>query len=298
MSMNETAKNVKITVFGEILWDIFGDERTIGGAPFNFAAHAARLGADVELISAVGDDELGRDAIAAARGFGVGVDMIATLDVDTGYCRVTLDGSSPSYELVGGVAYDKIPPPQTAGRADAFYFGTLAQRGKVSAATLCGLLSARDRYGEIFYDVNIRGNHWARGVVDSSARAATILKLSREEIVMMDIDAAYAPGAERAVCEALADKYQNLRLVALTLDRDGSAVYDARTREFYRSPIPTSKPLSTVGAGDSFSACFLVNYLRGEGIERSLRRATALSDYVVTQLGAVPFYDPNDKMLL
>ena len=270
MSMNENAKNVKITVFGEILWDIFGDERTIGGAPFNFAAHAARLGADVELISAVGDDELGRDAIAAARGFGVGVDMIATLDVDTGYCRVTLDGSSP----------------------------TLAQRGEVSAATLCGLLSARDRYGEIFYDVNIRGNHWARGVIDSSARAATILKLSREEIVMMDIDAAYEPGAERAVCEALADKYQNLRLVALTLDRDGSAVYDARTREFYRSPIPTSKPLSTVGAGDSFSACFLVNYLRGEGIERSLRRATALSDYVVTQLGAVPFYDPNDKMLL
>ena len=285
-------KKVKIAVFGEILWDIFGDERRIGGAPFNFAAHASRLGADVDMISAVGDDELGRTAVDVAKGFGMRTDDVAVLDVDTGYCRVTLENSLPSYELVGGVAYDKIPMPESCVPADAFCFGTLAQRGEVSATTLLRLLAQKERYGEIFYDVNIRGNHWARGVIDESAKAATILKLSREEVVMMDIDTAYEVGGEERVCVVLAKKYPNLRLIALTLDKDGSVVYETATGHMYRSPMPTSKPVSTVGAGDSFSACFLVNYLRGEGIEASLARATALSDYVVTQLGAVPDYPP------
>ena len=40
---------MKLRVFGEILWDIFDGDRRIGGAPFNFAAHSAALGADVEI---------------------------------------------------------------------------------------------------------------------------------------------------------------------------------------------------------------------------------------------------------
>ena len=46
--------NMKIIAFGEILWDVFGDEKTIGGAPFNFAAHIARLGAELSGIVAPG----------------------------------------------------------------------------------------------------------------------------------------------------------------------------------------------------------------------------------------------------
>ena len=289
----ENMKKVKLAVFGEILFDIFGDERKIGGAPFNFAAHASRLGADVDMISAVGCDELGKSALDIARGFGMDTENVATINIDTGYCRVTLRDGSPSYELVGGVAYDKIPMPEKIGKADAFCFGTLAQRGEVSRATLRELLAHRELYGEIFYDVNIRGNHWARGVVDESTSAATILKLSREEVVMMDTDVAYAPGREEDVCRALAAKYPNLRLIALTLDKDGSVVYDTKAERIYSSPKPSSKLVSAVGAGDSFSACFLVNYLCGAGIENSLLRATALSDYVVTQLGAVPDLPPE-----
>lgn len=46
---------MKILSFGEIIWDVYSPvERTLGGAPLNFAAYAAMAGADVYLASAVG----------------------------------------------------------------------------------------------------------------------------------------------------------------------------------------------------------------------------------------------------
>ena len=51
--------DMQILSFGEILWDIFPDKKVIGGAPFNFSAHLAKLGAQVSFVTEVGDDELG-----------------------------------------------------------------------------------------------------------------------------------------------------------------------------------------------------------------------------------------------
>ncbi len=288
-------KQVKLAVFGEVLWDVFGDERTVGGAPFNFAAHAARLGAKVDFISAVGKDEPGDAALAAARSFGINVENVAVLDAPTGYCRVTLSEGKPSYDLVRGVAYDMIPPPQRHILADALYFGTLASRGELSRRTLDALLE-RD-FDEVFFDINIRQSYYTDGLIDAALRRATILKLSREEMGVLRLGT-----NEREVCRAVSEKYPGLRLIIMTLDRDGAVVYDARedggAGRFYVSPRPTSKAVSTVGAGDSFSACFLVNYIAGAGIEASLSRAVALSDYVVTQLGAVPDIPPELRCVI
>ena len=285
---------VKIAVFGEILWDIFGEEKTIGGAPFNFAAHASRLGAEVGLVSAVGSDELGEMAVSAAEGFGVDTEHIARVDAPTGYCRVTLSDGKPSYELVRGVAYDMIPEPDAKITADAFYFGTLAARSSVSESTLSSLLDGD--YREIFFDINIRQSYYTDALINASLSRATIFKLSREEMSAVS-EPRHATLADARsyedVCRSIAERYANLRLIILTLDCDGALVYETATGIIHRSPKPTSPAVSTVGAGDSFSACFLVNYLRGAGIGASLSRATALSDYVVTQLGAVPEYPEN-----
>ncbi len=282
-------KRVKLAVFGEVLWDIFGEERTIGGAPFNFAAHSARLGADVDFISAVGADENGAAALEAARGFGINTENVAVIDAPTGYCKVTLADGKPTYDLVRGVAFDMIPPPKTAFDADALYFGTLAARGEASRKTLDALLARC--FGEVFFDINIRQNYYTDELIDTALSHATILKLSREEMGALSLG-----GDVREVCRRTAEKYKNLRLVIMTLDRDGALIYDARGEfagKFYESPVPTSKAVSTVGAGDSFSACFLVNYVSKESVETSLSRAVMLSDYVVTQLGAVPQLPPE-----
>jgi len=156
----------KLTVFGEILWDIFGEDKTIGGAPFNFAAHAVQLGAETELVSAVGKDQLGNDALDECARMGVSCDCIARTDWPTGYCAVTLDGGIPSYDLVTDVAYDHIPLPASIRNdhrgTDVIYFGTLAQRGAESRDTLRELLKilrtekgagSEGKVPEVFFDI-------------------------------------------------------------------------------------------------------------------------------------------------
>ena len=278
---------MNLLVFGEILWDIFEEEKTIGGAPFNFGAHCAKLGLTVDMISAVGKDALGDAAIVAAQNLKIHTKNIQAVDYGTGHCLVSLQNGSPSYHLVENVAYDHIPLPESIPlEADAFYFGTLAQRGTKSKETLQKLLSGN--YKEIFFDINIRQSYYSMEMIDASLQKATIFKVSREEIGVLGID-----GTPEKICKTVGERYPNLKLILVTLDADGSFVYDPVAERMIYSPKPTSKVVSTVGAGDSFSACFLSNYLQNVELEKCLTRATLLSDYVVTQLGAIPEY-PED----
>ena len=93
--------------------------------------------------------------------------------------------------------------------------------------------------------------------------------------------------------KALAEKFQNngIKTVAISMGKGGAMI--VRDKFVARCPALSVKAHSTVGAGDSFSAGFLVNYLSGKSMEECLSRATALSDFVVTQLGAVPEYPPE-----
>ena len=281
---------MNLIVFGEILWDVFGDEKKIGGAPFNFAAHCRKLGMNVDIVSAVGNDELGNMAISTVKKLNLNTKYIQTVDYKTGHCLVTLHDGTPSYNLVENVAYDNIPMPENLCLdADAFYFGTLAQRNPKSKETLQNLL--KGNYKEVFFDINIRQNYYSSELIDSSLHKTTILKVSREEIGVFGIN-----GTPEEICDALSSKYNNLKLIIVTLDADGSFLYDAKSQNILYSPKPISKVVSTVGAGDSFSACFLSNYLNNLPQEECLKRATLLSDYVVTQLEAVPEYPEELKV--
>lgn len=279
---------MKILSFGEIIWDVFEDKKEIGGAPYNFAAHCSRLGAESFLVSCVGDDENGRQAITEARNAGIKCDYIS---VDrkrkTGVCNIVLENGKPKYFLESNTAYDNIPDSVIYGSFDALYMGTLALRSPQSRRSFEKILKYTDKK-EVFFDVNFRSDLYTRELVDRLMRETTILKVSDEEIgffgrrdplhTVLDISA----------------KYPKLKYVCLTLGRDGAFVYDCRKRQMLCSEKPKGEVVSTVGAGDSFSACFLVNLLSGKDIGECLDRAVILSDFVVQNLGAVPNYDPQE----
>ncbi len=279
--------------FGEVLWDLFPVSRVIGAAPFNFAAHLSKLGAEVTFVSAVGQDELGESAAEQIRAMGMEDTCVSRLaDYVTGFCKVTLQDGTPSYDLKRDVAYDHIPfPENTPAQVDALYCGTLASRMEGSFATLKRLLR-EVKAGEVFFDVNIRGNDWSAELLREVLPFTTVLKFSREEAGVMAEALALPLGEDLclSMCKALADTYGNLRQILVTLDKDGSFVYLTADGTILPSPKPHSKAISTVGAGDSFSACYVYNLLTGADTETCIRRATALSDYVVTRLGAVPEY--------
>ena len=104
---------MKILSFGEIIWDVYPDKKCIGGAPLNFAAHAANEGAEVALLSAVGYDELGMDALEIIKMHGVDISLISVKAAyPTGQCTVTLsDKGVPSYKIEENTAYDAIMLP-------------------------------------------------------------------------------------------------------------------------------------------------------------------------------------------
>lgn len=269
-------------IFGEILFDVFDSQKCIGGASFNFAAHFSKLGGQSYMVSAVGDDEMGISALNYADSYGIKKDYIAVLPgKSTGYCKVTLENGHPCYDLVRNVAYDAIPRPKISRNFDAIYFGTLAQRDKISADTLDYILSSID-HKQVFFDINIRQNFYTEEIIDRGLKNTTILKFSREEsFVFGDHESL------EALCRKLYDKYPNLKIIIVTLDADGAMAYSCDENNFYYSRKPQAVVVSTVGAGDSFSAAFMYNYLKGNKIEACIEAAIKLSEKIVGQKGAV-----------
>ena len=291
---------MRILVFGEVLWDVYPNKKVIGGASLNFAAHLAQLGDETVLVSAVGSDALAQETLSAVRAFNVSDAMIAAVPFPTGVCSVTVDQNGvPSYDLCRGVSYDNIPVSDRQIEAirengyDALYFGSLAQRGGVSRESLKRLLQ-EFKSGHVIFDVNIRQKHYSKEVLEDGLNACTILKFSREEAGVfekLELTGTMENGGDylRVLCRDLAVRY-NIGTVLLTLDKDGAMVFDRDTDMFTLSERPAGTVVSTVGAGDSFSAGYLHFALRGLPVAACLERAVHISNYVVGHLESVPEY--------
>ena len=288
---------MKAIVFGEIIWDIYPDERVIGGAPFNFSAHLAHLGSRAMLLSAVGTDGLGEDAIAEIRRHGVEESLMQTVPYPTGSCSVTLDQNKiPSFSVAKDVAYDHIPISDAllegikAEKADVFYFNTLIQRNATSRKTLCAILEASPAR-DFFCDVNLRPDCFDKESLLLCLQKATILKVSDEESpVLFDLGILSDGDRHEHFAKALAKRFKNLKLILYTLGKKGSEVFESATGKLYCSDAPKEVTVvSTVGAGDCFGATFLHEYLNGCDIPEAIQRATERCNIVVSHKEAVPF---------
>ncbi len=285
---------MKVMAFGEILWDVFPDDACLGGAPLNFAAHLARHGHEVYMLSAVGADDYGDRALAMVRDWQVRTDYVARLDhKETGKCLVTLDEAGvPQYDLKRDVAYDHIPfVPEL--KADVLYFGTLALRDSHNREVLAQLLQTGD-FSEVFVDVNIRAPFYDAGTVAFAAENATILKISDEELPTVASLLNIAQTEPAAFITACAAAYPSVRCLIITRGAEGALVYYRDDDTVYACDSVNAEVVSTVGAGDSFSAAFLHQYGAKKPIPRCAAYAAQIAAFVVSRTGAIPPYDPKD----
>lgn len=259
---------MNILSFGEIIWDCFPDTRCLGGAPLNFAVHAARQGADSYIYSAVGDDE----SFRAVADTGVKTDFLQTVPFPTGYTNIRLDAAgNPTYQVVHDVAWDNIPTLNDIPAAwDAVYFGTLCQRSPVSAASLRALLG-RVQAREFFCDLNLRHKFYSDELIAFCLANASIVKVNRQE--------------KDALPAELFVRYPRLKALLITLDADGALLQLADGRALF-SEKPRGRLVSAVGAGDSFAAAFLVKWLEGASPEICLSAGLSLADQVIGRMGA------------
>ncbi|MBE6820709.1 MAG: carbohydrate kinase [Ruminococcaceae bacterium] len=279
---------MKILATGEIIFDIFNGEAEIGGAPLNFCAHCAALGAESALISAVGNDELATTALEKLDEFGVNTAYVQKNDLPTGQCLVTVRDGSPEYNVLCPAAYDKIAVTENKYDADVFAFGTLIQRDEVSRKAVKNILEKGD-FKEIFCDINLRPGCYDEESCRLCLENATILKISEEEEPLLHKFSLYAAKSlERETVKSICDNFENIRLVLYTKGSNGSLIYDKTSGEYYDIPAVKTQVVSTVGAGDSYSAAFLCEYMKNKDITASGEAGAKLSAFVVAHRGAVP----------
>ena len=276
-----------IVGIGEILWDMLPSGKALGGAPANFAYHAARLGEEGWAVSAVGDDALGREIqdIVADKKLN---SIIATSDKPTGTVEVELnDKGVPKYNIMEDVAWDNIPYTAAmealASRADAVCFGSLVQRMN-SRQTVQRFLRALRPDALKVFDINLRQHYYTKEVIEESLRLADILKINDDEIGI--VSKMLSLGEDpTAACRDLIALY-GLDLVILTKGPDGREVITAN--QVIPQGTDDVEIVDTVGAGDSFTAAFVVSYLRGDTLAQAQRLASETASYVCAHKGAMP----------
>ena len=284
---------MKILSFGDIIWDVYPDKACIGGALLNFSAHVAKSGAHSLLMSAVGDDELGKDAIEKLSGFGVDTSYVSTnADLPTGQCRVTLDENAvPTFCLLDNVAYDRITTYKDAlcESFDALAFGSVPIRHEHNIKALKAIIDGKN-CGKIYCDVNLRAPFFDENSVAFCLENSNVLKVSEVELeyVMKNILKSDETDYERCA-RALCDRYKNLEIILITCGEYGAYAYEKDTESIFYHPAKKVEVVSTVGAGDSFGAAFLVDFLSGRSIPECLASATERSAYVVSHMDAVPY---------
>lgn len=285
---------MKFLAIGEIIFDIFNGEAEIGGAPLNFCAHCAALGAESAIVSAVGGDSLGADALENLRDFGVDTSFISKNACPTGQCLVTVNNGNPEYNVLSPAAYDRIEiSGETIKKikeygADVFAFGTLIQRDAVSRKAVNEILDLCG-FAEIFCDVNLRAGCYDRESCLRCLKNASILKISSEEEPLLAEFGFYRRGkTERETVLNICKAFDNIKLVLFTKGENGSVIFDKANGKFCEIPAVKADVVSTVGAGDSYSAAFLCEYLRSGDIAAAGRSGAELSAFVVGHREAVP----------
>ena len=286
----------KILSFGEIIWDVYENESLIGGAPLNFAAHAKRCGGDSFMISAVGNDKLGKDAIRIIKNLNINERFIKTNKFATGKCEVTLNEIGvPSYNVLENTAFDNIVLTDDDiveiknQRFDALYFGTLIQRNAVSKASLEKLCNSCT-FKEIICDINLRKNCYNKESATFCLENATILKISDEEEPLLRELGLYSVSdlSYENIAKAITSAFPNIKILIITLGAKGSFVYESEKQSGFLHSGEKAEVVSTVGAGDSYTAAWCVSYLLGEGVMTATKKATKLSAYVVSHKDAIP----------
>jgi fructokinase len=283
--------DVRIIGVGELLWDLFPDGPRLGGAPFNVIANLRRLGHRVAFVTAIGDDRLGRAALAAADDLGVDATFISTaLDLPTGTVEVTPDPveghrfairSPAAYESIGDG--DALVARIRTWGPGALVYGTLAQRSD-GVRELTRRIASEVRPAYRLYDVNLREGCWTPSLVIDLLGDATIVKVNEHESETL-ADLLGTSADPRALGTRLAERF-GVAVVCITRGAGGASLWAAGTERSVAGMRVGVR--DTVGAGDAFAAALIHGLVSGMPPGDALELANRLGALVASRAGALP----------
>lgn len=284
-----TDKKPFIIGIGELLWDVFPEGKRAGGAPINFVYHAVQAGAEGCAVSAVGDDEWGREILLELKKSGI-QGIISTVPYPTGHVLVKMKDGIPSYSIVDDVAWDHLPLTPEAlnavSRADAVCYGTLSVRHMHTRDTVEKLLASARPSALRFFDINLRQSYYSKALIEELLGFANAFKLNDDELIILR-HLFGLTGTDEEICRVLLQRYQ-LRYLIFTAGDKYSVVYTPN--DISRIATPRVTVVDTVGAGDSFSGAFVYGVLTGKTLQEAHENAVKTAAFVCSRAGAWPSY--------
>lgn len=285
---------LKATCFGEVLWDVFPTKKKIGGAPLNVALRLQSFDIHSNIISRVGEDEDGDNAIDYIKSNGLDISTIQLDEIHkTGCVNVTLDQSgSATYIIEYPVAWDKIEGSDSAidsvKISNAFIFGSLACRDDISKNTLLNLL----QYASFkVFDVNIRPPFYSMELLLELMNKADFIKCNDEELNEICESLGYNSNIINEQVKFLSN-HTTTEQICVTKGKDGATLlYMGQLYENEGYPV---KVKDTVGAGDSFLAALISKLLTKTKPAEALDFACAVGALVASKDGANAILTKSD----
>jgi 2-dehydro-3-deoxygluconokinase len=261
-----------------------------GGDTSNFAIAAARQGARVGYVSALGDDLYGRMFRDLWSEEGVAHDLVKTDPAAfTAIYFVTHGprGHEFTFFRAGSAASRMQPadvPVEAIQRAKVLHLSGISLAISASACDFCysAMAAARAAGVKVSFDTNLRLRLWskdrARAVMNDVIGLTDICLPSYDDIVAITgltdhdalVDFCLARGA---------------KIVALKLGAEGALVADAKRR--FAIPPRRCRPVDATGAGDAFGGAFIARIVAGDGIEAAGHYAATAAALSTEGYGAV-----------
>lgn len=281
-------------IFGETLYDVFPEGQSVlGGAPFNVAWHLQGFGLNPLLVTRIGRDSLGEQALQTMQNWGM---VTHTVQHDTlyptGTVGVSIHHGSPYFEIPPHQAYDHItvePALEILAHSSChlLYHGTLALRHHISRQTLHALVQTLKL--PIFLDINLRPPWWNQQLLETYLKAATWVKANEEE--MNIIEPKFRPFYEKShfqqserILEAFCHRY-DISMLIVTLGKQG-ALLKTLQGDFLYLPAPKIAVVDSVGAGDAFSAVVIEGLIHKLSPSLILEQAMAFAATICEIRGA------------
>lgn len=280
--------------------DIFPDRAVLGGAPFNVARHLKSFQQNPVLITRLGSDALGEEVLNVMVENGM-----ETLGVQcckrypTGRVQVNLEEYGHTFDILPEQAYDYIHPAVVrmitlSSNPVLVYFGTLAQRLRVSARALKNVL--RSTGAPKFLDINLRAPWYETGTIEMSLHEADVAKLNEEEFAEIAQILSLEGKDKFSQANAFVRQF-NLDQIIVTSGESGAWQINS-SGKLTESDVTAARInlVDTVGAGDGFAAVYMLGAMQRWPVATILARANAFAAAICEIRGAVPdhadFYEP------
>lgn len=314
-------KRFDVTALGELLIDftesgvsVQGNlefEANPGGAPCNVLSMLSRLGKKTAFIGKVGDDIFGKMLAATVSDCGINTEgLIFDKAARTTLAFVhTLDEGEREFSFYRDPGADMMLSKEDVKEelilsSKIFHFGTLSStHTSCREATRYAINIAKENGVTVSFDPNLRESLWnslddARNEIKYGLSKCDVLKISDNELEFVtgcaDLDAA---------ANILRESFPNIKLLLLTLGKDGSRAYFKNIR--VDAPAFTDlKAIEKTGAGDTFMGCALsfllennVDDLTEDKLLSLLTFANAGASIITTRKGALKVMPSKAEIL-